>query len=478
MSIKIILDDKLENKTITSFDKLQIQSILNLDNPDLYFSQYEHTENILIRSNNDYRTNNNFINAFLDAYNYHKTLVIRPDDIKLQLLMIISTCVNNNPEKFRSYFVNHTDKKELIIRNANFDADYFCNKFAELLEENIKDKEFAQQYTTKFTTTNQIISTVNNITLMNTLKEYFSFTMICQCGIPSVILSGTNDDWNTLFQTYDYFKKIFLDSELKNWFTHFDKIIYLFKKMRNDKIADNYICELWKRVISYIPQGSGGDKILGGWVRLFVPYNGVNKLIDGLDKEIACLDITKIEPNKKNYYEWQDKMKDFYLGAGWGEMLSSCVTTPAILIYDNFSSEYNVEFYSGFFPPYLSDLDEIHLNIGYMLREDQKIKKDKLKEFYINKGVKNKGFSLSIPRKLQKNIEEILDVFNKYAYSYYGVDPEEEARKQLYIDLGVKKEKLVFSYKLLIPKSLEEDKIKINEIKKLFNIGINRVEFY
>jgi hypothetical protein len=111
---KIILDDKLENKTITSFDKLQTQEILNLDNPDLYFSQYEHTENIIHRLNNDYRTNNNFINAFLDAYNYHKTLVIRPDDIKLQLLMIISTCVNNNPEKFRIYFVDHTDKKELI----------------------------------------------------------------------------------------------------------------------------------------------------------------------------------------------------------------------------------------------------------------------------------------------------------------------------------------------------------------------------
>jgi hypothetical protein len=434
----------------------------------------------LKRTDNDYRTNNNFINAFLDAYNYHKTLVIRPDDIKLQILMIISTCVNNNPEKFRSYFVDHDEKKDLVVRNGSFNADYFCKKFSELLEENIKDKEFAQHYTTKFSTTNQIISTVNNITLMNTLKEYFSFTMICECGIPAVVLKGTDDDWVKLFQTYDYFKKIFLETELKNWFRHFDKVIDLFKKMRNeiktDQTADKYICEMWRRVISYIPRGSGGDQILGGWVRLFVPYNEQNEIIGGLDKDIACMDLTKSEPTKKDYYEWQDEMKDFYLGAGWNDMLSSFVTTPAILINENLSIKYKVEFYSGFFSPYLSDSDEIHMNIGYIIREDQKIKKDKLKKFYITEGVSDDRYSLLIPRRLQKKTKEILDVFNKCSYSYYGVDPEEEERKQYYIDLGVKKEKLVTRYKTLVPKSLENDENKITEIKKLFDCY--RVEFY
>ena len=475
MSVTIILDETLEKKTISNFDKLESQSELNLENPDLYFAQYEHTENILKRSDNDYRTNNNFVNAFLDAYNYHKTLVIRPDDIKLQLLMIISTCVNNNPENFRNYFVEHDGKKELIVRSILFNADYFCQKFAELLEENIKDKEFAQHYTTKFSTTNQIISTVNNITLMNTLKEYFSFTMICECGIPAVILNGTDDDWNKLFESYEFFKKIFIETELKNWFKHFDKVMDLFKKMRNDKIADKYICEMWRRVISYIPQGSGGDKILGGWVRLFVPYNGQNKIIGGLDKDIACMDLTQSEPvNNRNYYKWQNQMKDFYLGAGWIEMISSVVTTPATLIY--YDLELKVEFYSGFFNPYLSDSDEICMNIGYILREDQQIKKDKLKKFYIKEGVSDNEFSLKIPRRLQKKTKEILNVFNSFGYEYYGVDPEEEERKQYYIDLGVKKEKMVYSYKAIIPKSLENDKDKIDEIKKLFDCY--KIEFY
>jgi hypothetical protein len=513
MSVRIQLDNTLEQKEVKSFTVLESKSELDLKSPDNYFAQYEHCDRLLERYEHSYRTQNNFINAFLDAYNLHKTLKIRPDDIKLQILTIISICVNNNPKKFRSYFVEHEGKKELIVQTPTFSADYFCGKFAELLEENIKDKEFATHYTTKFTTSNQIISTVNNITLMNTLKEYFSFSMILGCGFPEVILEGTQEDWVQLNESYQFFKKIFGETELKHWFKHFDKVMELFMMMRNiqkktdtqnksegifEKITntvygmfasnDNnneekenenmtYIKEMWKRTICYIPQGSGNDQILGGWVRLFVPYNGSNKLIGGLDKDIPCMDLTKQEPQKnRDYYKWQDEMKEFYLGADWGEMFSSFITTPATLV-DYEDILHKVEFYSGFFPPHLSESDEVCMNVGYIMREDQQVKKDKLKEMYIEKGVKNdrQGF-LSIPKYLQKESDTILAVFGAFCYSYYGEDPEEEKRKQYYIDEGVKKEKMVYSYKFMIPNKFKDDEEKIEEIKELFKAS--KIEYY
>lgn len=121
-----------------------------------------------------------------------------------------------------------------------------------------------------------------------------------------------------------------------------------------------------------------------------------------------------------------------------------------------------------------------------LIREDQNIKKDKLKEFYTNEGVNNNNkLQLKIPRQLQNKIHEILDIFDVNRYSYYGTDPEEEARKQYYIDLGVKKEEinkgivnkmLVPVNKMLVPESLKNDLIKINEIKKLFDVY--RIKFY
>lgn len=506
MSVRIELDNTLEQKEIINFIKLEIKSELDLKTNDNYFSQYEYSERLLECQENSYRTQNNFINAFLDAYNYHKTLKIRPDDIKLQILTIISICVNNNPEKFRNYFVDHEGKKELTVKSNVFSADYFCGKFAELLEENIKDKEFAQHYMTKFSTTNQIISTVNNITLMNTLKEYFSYSMELSCGIPAVILEGTYEDWIKLNESYQFFKKIFAETELKDWFHHFDKVMELFMMMRkppqtelegifgrlsntiyglftnaNDynvnKNNMTYIKEMWKRVISYIPQGSGGGKILGGWVRLFVPYNSSNKIISGLNGEIACMDLTKSEPTKENYYKWQEDMKKFYMGSGWDELFSSFVTTPAKLIdYDQI--EYNVEFYSGFFPPHLTESDEVCMNIGYIIREDQQIKKDKLKKYYISQGVKcdEYGFGLEIPKCLQKKVHEILDVFDKCIFNYYGVDPEEEERKQYYLDEGVKKDvvenKSGSKSIYIVPEKFKDDEKAIEEIKELFKIYV------
>lgn len=508
-SVKINLDDTLEKKTITNLGKLQSQATLDILNPNLYFAQYEHSENIIQGQNHDYRTTNSFVNAFLDAYNFHKTLCLKPDDIKLQILMIISTCVNNNPEKFRSHFVEHEGKKELIISNSVFDADYFCQKFGDLLEENIIDKEFAQHYKSKFTTTNQIISTVNNITLMNTLKEYFSYTMILECGIPAVVLEGTDDDWAKLVESYEFFKKLFAESELKNWFRHFDKVLELFILMRksqakneedntsmmgnliknitglfrtntNDTTTNSndmtYIKEMWKRVISYIPQGSGGDQILGGWIRLFVPYNSTNKIIGGLDKDIPCMNLSNLEPIKKDYYSWQNQMKAFYLAEGWGEMMTSYVTTPAKLVYYD-ETEYQVDFYSGFFGPHLTESDEIKLNIGYIMREDQKIKKDSLKKEYLRKGVTENDSSLLIPKHLQKKIDEILYVFDAPFYSYFGVDPEEEERKQYFIDEGVIIEKTKYgNNKILAPEKYKDDEKTIEELKELFHTDI--VKFF
>lgn len=481
MSLKIVLDTTLENKSEPQFSSLQNQSELDLQKPDMYFSQFEYTDRLIERVDNNYRTSNNFVNAFIDSYNLHKSLKLRPDDIKLQILSIISTCVNNNPESFRSYFVDHEGKKELVVKSTVFSADYFCQKFAELLEENIKDKEFAKHYTNKFSTTNQIISTVNNITLMNTLKEYFSYSMMLSCGIPSVILEGTPQDWTQLEHTYQFFKSIFGESELKNWFRHFDKIMELFMKMRNlqetgTHDADDYIKEMWKRVISYVPQGSGGDKILGGWIRLFVPYSSNNKIIGGLDTDIACLNLTKPEPaNSRNYYKWQNEMKEFYIASDWDDMTSSFVTTPAKLIdYDE--TEYKVEFYSGFYPPHLTDIDEVCMNIGYMMREDQQVKTNKLKKYYLNKGVQIPNtHSVLIPKYLQKEYKKILEIFGVCMCSYYGVDPEEEARKQYFLDNGVQVKNNKYGYKLQVPSKFKDNSEEIEKMNRLF--GAYRIEF-
>lgn len=469
MSLKIHLDNSLKATEFNEFETLKTQRNLNL-REETYYSEYEKSER-LIGKVGRYKTQNNFVNAFLDSYNLHRPLKIRPDDIKLQLLMVISTFVNNNAEEMREFFVEHSGKKNLIVESSWFDLDYFAHTFGKLLEENIKDPVFAQHYRSKFSTTTNLISIVNNITLMNTLKEYFSFTMMLCCGIPSVILEGTQHDWISLRETYEYFKSITVNSELKNWYTHFDVIMDMFIEMRmlkesgevNQEDVPSKIKELFKRVITYIPQGSGGDQILGGWIRLFCPHSGVNKIIKGLDKEIKCLDVKCDIPTcngKYDYYDYQDTLKEYYFGCDWSSISTSIMTTPAKLIdYDG--TEYEVEFNSGFFTPHLNEDGEIEMNIGVCVRENQEIKKNNMKNEYVQKGVKvSSDGTLEIPKVLRKELHIILECFDSFCYNFYGTDPIQEKEKQYYFDKGLKQ---ISKYKVECPSELKDDIVKISE---------------
>jgi hypothetical protein len=459
--LKVILNKTLEKKNINDFSTLKNQS-LNMDNLENYYSEYEKTTNLIKYGNN---TKNNFVNAFLQAYNYHKTLRLRPDDIKLQLLMIISTFINNNAEMMRPFFVDHKGKKELTVFFDAFKPNQIFGEFGRQLEGNIKCPEFAKHYKHKFSTTTELISVVNNMTLMNTLKEYFEFTMICMCGIPSVELEGTQEDWNELKQTYEYFKGITGQYELKEWYNHFDVIMDMFIEMRmlqesGTIDAPDHIKKLWERVISYIPVGSGGDTKLAGWIRLFCPYSSSMKLIDGLDKNLECFNIDS-EP----LLYWYKR------GDDWNTVPSSIVITPATMKFDQGEEEltsYKVEIHSGFYIPYYNmDDDTIEMNIGFKIKEAEDVEYDRMTKHYEKKGVYVKGNTIMIPKVLRKerdNIYKYISGTKHMRTEYYGADPEQEATKEYYLSNGVIIES---KYNITAPSKFKDE---VDKIKDAFDV--------
>jgi hypothetical protein len=471
--LTIVLDSDLKPTVPTNFSTLTNQLSLDTTNPENYYSEYEHTENLIDKN----PTGHHLINAFLYSYNNHLPLKLRPDDIQLVIQSVISTCVNNNSEKFRSMFVAHEGKMELKVKNLTFDPDFFCNEFKKLMRENVKDSEFVDKFASKYSTSTHVSQTVSNMMLMNTLKEYFSYEMMCMCGIPSVMLCGTQEDWISLFASYNYFEKFFEKTELDDWFKHFDILMDMFLEMRMLKrggiVADapTNIKELWKRVISYVPQGSGGDQILDGWVRLFIPYTSGNTLIGGLKSDIKCLDISKKDPsNGLKYvdYGMQDVLKDFYIASGWSTVPKSVAVTPAVLDYNR--TKYEVEFVSGFFNSSYKN-GYVCANIGYKMTENKTMKDDNLKLEYTKKGVKahDNGMVLDIPRVLRSEADKITKIFHTYGYNLYGTDPVEEENKKKYLDQGVKYDALNFSdFDLHIPPILASEE---KEIRKVFGVS-------
>jgi hypothetical protein len=488
----INFDSSLEIKPIEDRKKgtnLIEQKTLNLDNPENFYSEYESTKN-LIREDSC----NNLVNTFLAAYNSHKPLRLRPDDINLALQLVWSICLNNNAENFRSEFVEHQGKMELEVKSLTFDSNFFCQQFANLMKQNVKNPKFIEQFTKEFTTTTQLIKTVTNQVLMNTLKEYFSCSMILGCGISKVIMEGTKEDWNKLSESYEYFKTFFANTELGLWFPHADIIMKNLISMRNlqdsgEVEATNELKEFWLRVICYVPQGSGSQTILGGWVRLLTPYSSTNKII-GLEQPILCLDLSKNRPEYSRDYKQQEVLAKYYAATGWSELQKSLIETSAKL-FDYDKTEYDVEFVSGFYPPVERDDGSISTNIGFLMRTDKTIEKKKLQKHYKRLGVEidtKSPYDIKIPRSLRKEQTHIMDIFDAYFSSLYGEDPEEEKRKQELLADGVyiytpeqKSPSHIVMKKLMVPKKYEEtEEEKKNKFKEelweLFRI--RKIEYF
>ncbi|KAI9457708.1 hypothetical protein HD554DRAFT_1983611, partial [Boletus coccyginus] len=54
---------------------------------------------------------NGFVHTVVEAYNRHRTLIVRPDNVWLAILTQFSFFVNGNAEALRSVFVAHKGKK-------------------------------------------------------------------------------------------------------------------------------------------------------------------------------------------------------------------------------------------------------------------------------------------------------------------------------------------------------------------------------
>lgn len=109
--------------------------------------------------------------------------------------------------KLRDHFVTHKGKKELEVQDVGnietVDIGKLPQQLANLIQKNIKDPELQTWITPNWSTTTENDRTVASFLMMGTLQKYFSYTMRCTCGIPSVTLLGERSDWEDMLQNLD-----------------------------------------------------------------------------------------------------------------------------------------------------------------------------------------------------------------------------------------------------------------------------------
>ena len=175
------------------------------------------------------------IRGLMEAYGNHYPITVTPDMILLLFLQGYSRFMDKNSEKVRHIYVNFEGKKTLIVKREGISPktakpedwqgiiDEFTQKIKAEVGENI-----ISNLESNFTTTNPITLATSQMSIMSAMKNYYAYKAIMHlCGISSITLEGSLEDWQKIKKKFEFFSKeeFGLNSWIKHLIPIIDKII-------------------------------------------------------------------------------------------------------------------------------------------------------------------------------------------------------------------------------------------------------------
>ena len=94
------------------------------------------------------------------------------------------------------------------------------------------------------------------------MRSYFEYVMHTLCGIPSITLEGTPNDWKALAERMESFR----DLGLGSWLDVLEPILSQFVRASGGEVDRAF----WRSL--YRLNGQSGGPVITGWITAFFPY--------------------------------------------------------------------------------------------------------------------------------------------------------------------------------------------------------------
>ena len=220
----------------------------------------------------------------LRAWCQHRPVVLSPDAIWMVIAQGLSYYVNKNPDAVRGKLVSHEGKEELKVYTYDLfseEADWaglidgFVSEIGKFSSDGVSSSLVAD-----FSTTGINERIASEITLMDVVKPYFDYTAIyVVCGIPSVTLTGTPEDWQKVLDK----TRILNDCGLGWWASELEPVLNEFIKA-SQGVPD---ISFWKDMVKKTrPQTIVGPTCskkklkqteFDGWFLKLFPFDGTGR---------------------------------------------------------------------------------------------------------------------------------------------------------------------------------------------------------
>lgn len=246
-----------------------------------------------------------FMAGLYHAYSEHRPFTLSPDMLWLLINQGVSNHINFAAGTENEVFPN-LSKQELVVRDDRIllgkpeespweeVPSQFTSKIAEVIGASLVDALRAD-----FSTSTTATQVACDITIMDSFKSYFEYTlMACVCGIPTIHLEGTTEDWQKIKHKLKTVETLGLAWWTERLYPIIDELIASSKGDFNK--------EFWMNMFKIHTEDTyGHPKKIDGWILNFFPYDVdgnkftigtiswifVEQLFKHLPKEIVTVDF-------------------------------------------------------------------------------------------------------------------------------------------------------------------------------------------
>ncbi|MEU8804220.1 DUF4419 domain-containing protein [Spirillospora sp. NPDC048819] len=199
------------------------------------------------------------------AFGEHRPLVLSPDAVWLTIMQGLAQHVRLRAEELRPRLVGHAGRKRLTVVVDGAmpqDADSWrdaVESFSKLL---LSETANADEFGCDFSTSTDVERMAGRVVLLDVYSPYFAVWMIYVCGIPSITLTGTVEDWQKIRDRVDTIATYGLETWCRSLAAIADQCV---------QAAKGEVCtEFWRRI--YNPIDAYGGEVITGWAARLYPY--------------------------------------------------------------------------------------------------------------------------------------------------------------------------------------------------------------
>ncbi|PFH56590.1 hypothetical protein XA68_16272 [Ophiocordyceps unilateralis] len=251
----------------------------NSYHPQLLRTSYDTVHNASFENGEVFFSSSSFIRGAVEAWGQHQHLFLRPDEVWFEILTQLNAYMFKNAEKVRDIFVNHQGQENIRVAVWNDESavDNLVTGFAYELRHRVKTPWLADWVKPGFSTTTPEDELTANVLMMGLLQQFFSYTGVLLCGLPSVTLLGTREDWEALSGKLEHLKDFgeeptqyaevlrpIMDGFLRSW----------------DEPDSETTKDFWSKIVlggkNYL---CSGQTLVSGWITGFSFWNKSGNLI-------------------------------------------------------------------------------------------------------------------------------------------------------------------------------------------------------